>query len=93
MAWVLQQDKLQRRLGYGEVGVAGAALGGPGAEQLAVEADRLVDVVDVERELYPGHGLLDREKRGVWVYYRARTEALASLATLIGSPAPSAVPE
>ena len=32
-------------------------------------------------------GLVDREKRGVWVYYRARTAALASLATLIGSPA------
>src|SRR5215472_15613101 len=31
-------------------------------------------------------GLLDREKRGVWVYYRARTEALASLGTLIGDP-------
>lgn len=30
-------------------------------------------------------GLMDREKRGVWVYYRARTGALASLATLIGS--------
>lgn len=29
-------------------------------------------------------GLLDREKRGVWVYYRARTEALANLAALIG---------
>jgi hypothetical protein len=28
-------------------------------------------------------GLLDREKRGGWVYYRARTGALASLATLI----------
>jgi ArsR family transcriptional regulator len=32
-------------------------------------------------------GLLDREKRGVWVYYRARTQALASLGALIGSPA------
>jgi ArsR family transcriptional regulator, arsenate/arsenite/antimonite-responsive transcriptional repressor len=31
-------------------------------------------------------GLLEREKRGVWVYYRARTEALANLATLIGKP-------
>ncbi len=31
-------------------------------------------------------GLLDREKRGVWVYYRARTEALADLAALIGLP-------
>jgi ArsR family transcriptional regulator len=28
-------------------------------------------------------GLVDREKRGVWGYYRVRAEALASLATLI----------
>ena len=32
-------------------------------------------------------GLLGREKRGVWVYYQARTEALANLAALIGTPA------
>ncbi|MDT4922327.1 MAG: ArsR family transcriptional regulator, arsenate/arsenite/antimonite-responsive transcriptional [Pseudonocardiales bacterium] len=32
-------------------------------------------------------GLLDREKRGTWVYYRARTDALASLGELIGAPA------
>jgi len=31
-------------------------------------------------------GLLDRSKRGVWVYYRARSEALAGLAALISSP-------
>jgi ArsR family transcriptional regulator, arsenate/arsenite/antimonite-responsive transcriptional repressor len=31
-------------------------------------------------------GLLDREKRGVWVYYRASTQALASLGALIGTP-------
>ena len=31
-------------------------------------------------------GLLDRDKRGVWVYYQAKTQALASLGTLIGSP-------
>jgi DNA-binding transcriptional ArsR family regulator len=31
-------------------------------------------------------GLLDRDKRGVWVYYRARTQALASLGALIGCP-------
>ena len=37
-----------------------------------------------------GTGLMDREKRGVWVYYRARTGALASLATLIGTPASAA---
>ena len=28
-------------------------------------------------------GLLDRDKRGVWVYYRARTEALTALSQLI----------
>ena len=33
-------------------------------------------------------GLLDSEKRGVWVYYRARTQAMASLATLIGAGRP-----
>jgi ArsR family transcriptional regulator len=30
-------------------------------------------------------GLLDREKRGVWVYYRARPDALSALGTLIGA--------
>src|SRR3954464_4394122 len=29
-------------------------------------------------------GLLDRSKRGVWVYYRAKPEALADLAALLG---------
>ena len=29
-------------------------------------------------------GLLDRSKRGVWVYYRVRAEALADLGALIG---------
>ncbi|MHC6219577.1 ArsR/SmtB family transcription factor [Arthrobacter sp. MMS24-S77] len=29
-------------------------------------------------------GLLERQKRGVWVYYRARTDALENLAALIG---------
>ena len=33
-------------------------------------------------------GLLDRDKRGVWVWYRARTSALASLGTLIGAATP-----
>jgi ArsR family transcriptional regulator len=37
-------------------------------------------------------GLLDREKRGVWVYYRARTEALASLGALIGDRPRKAIP-
>jgi ArsR family transcriptional regulator len=31
-------------------------------------------------------GLVDRDKRGVCVYYRARPQALASLGALIGCP-------
>jgi ArsR family transcriptional regulator len=34
-----------------------------------------------------GAGLVDRDKRGVWVYYRARPQALASLGALISVPA------
>ncbi|MCW2852106.1 MAG: aseR [Nocardioides sp.] len=30
-------------------------------------------------------GLVEREKRGVWVYYRARPEALAALGSLFDS--------
>ena len=29
-------------------------------------------------------GLVDRDKRGVWVYYKIRSQALASLGTLLG---------
>jgi ArsR family transcriptional regulator len=32
-----------------------------------------------------GAGLIEREKRGVWVYYRASGDALEGLATLIGT--------
>ena len=32
-------------------------------------------------------GLLDRSKRGVWVYYRVRAEALAALSALLGGVA------
>lgn len=31
-------------------------------------------------------GLLERSKRGVWVYYRSRPETLAALAALISAP-------
>jgi ArsR family transcriptional regulator len=31
-------------------------------------------------------GLVDREKRGVWVYFRVRSQALLSLSALIGCP-------
>jgi len=37
-------------------------------------------------------GLLERDKRGVWVYYRARTEALAGLSALIGDLPQAAKP-
>jgi ArsR family transcriptional regulator, arsenate/arsenite/antimonite-responsive transcriptional repressor len=33
-------------------------------------------------------GLVDRDKRGVWVYYRVRPQALASMAALIGCQVP-----
>lgn len=36
-------------------------------------------------------GLLDRSKRGVWVYYKVRTQALTDLAALIGGEAPTGV--
>jgi ArsR family transcriptional regulator len=31
-------------------------------------------------------GLVDRDKRGVWVYYRARQQATAAIGALIGCP-------
>jgi ArsR family transcriptional regulator, arsenate/arsenite/antimonite-responsive transcriptional repressor len=31
-------------------------------------------------------GLLDRDKRGVWVYYRVRPEALRAVADLLATP-------
>lgn len=34
-------------------------------------------------------GLLHREKRGVWVYYRARPEAMHTLLTLFAAAAPA----
>jgi ArsR family transcriptional regulator, arsenate/arsenite/antimonite-responsive transcriptional repressor len=53
----------------------------------------LTDAFDLSQPTISHHlkvlheaGLLDRDKRGVWVYYRARTDALASLGLLIGSP-------
>src|SRR5579863_6654999 len=59
LAGVLQQDQLERRLGDGEVGVAGPYLRGFGAEQLGVEGDGFCQIVDVEGELdAAGHGYL-----------------------------------
>ena len=53
MAQVLEQHKLERGLGDGEV--AGLDFGQRGAEQLGVERDRLVGVIDVKSELHARH--------------------------------------
>jgi ArsR family transcriptional regulator len=57
----------------------------------------LTDAFDLSQPTISHHlkvlhetGLLEREKRGVWVYYRARTDALAELGALIGLPATAA---
>ncbi|HEY1643123.1 MAG TPA: metalloregulator ArsR/SmtB family transcription factor [Streptosporangiaceae bacterium] len=62
----------------------------PGGEACVCD---LSDAFDLSQPTISHHlkvlhdaGLLDRDKRGVWVYYKARTRALASLGLLIGSP-------
>jgi ArsR family transcriptional regulator len=60
----------------------------PGGEacvcDLAGEFDLSQPTISHHLKVLHDSGLLDRQKRGVWVYYRARTGALASLGTLIG---------
>jgi ArsR family transcriptional regulator, arsenate/arsenite/antimonite-responsive transcriptional repressor len=65
----------------------------PGGEACVCD---LSDAFDLSQPTISHHlkvlhenGLLDREKRGVWVYYRARAQALARLGALIGYPAAS----
>ena len=61
----------------------------PGGEACVCDLNEAFDLTQptISHHLKVLHdaGLLDREKRGVWVYYRARTQALASLGTLIGT--------
>ena len=64
----------------------------PGGEACVCD---LADAFDLSQPTISHHlkvlhdsGLLDRDKRGVWVYYRACTGALASLGALIGGPQP-----
>jgi ArsR family transcriptional regulator len=54
----------------------------------------LADAFDLSQPTISHHlkvlheiGLLDRTKRGVWVYYRVRPEALADVGALIGGAA------
>jgi ArsR family transcriptional regulator len=60
----------------------------PGGEACVCDLNEAFDLTQptISHHLKVLHdaGLLDRDKRGVWVYYRARTQALASLAALIG---------
>jgi ArsR family transcriptional regulator len=62
----------------------------PGSEACVCDLNEAFDLSQptISHHLKVLHdaGLLDREKRGVWVYYHARTSALASLGALIGSP-------
>ena len=51
LAVAFDEDELERRLGDGEVGVAGTHLGGLGVEELGVELDGLLEVGDVEGQL------------------------------------------
>ena len=62
-------------------------LASPGGEACVCD---LNDAFDLSQPTISHHlkvlhdsGLLDREKRGVWVYYRARETAMAALATLL----------
>ncbi len=62
----------------------------PGGEACVCD---LSDAFDLSQPTISHHlkvlhdaGLVDREKRGVWVYYRARSEALIGLGALIGCP-------
>jgi ArsR family transcriptional regulator len=62
----------------------------PGGETCACDLGESFDLsqptISHHMKVLHDAGLVDRDKRGVWVYYRARTEALASLGALIGCP-------
>jgi hypothetical protein len=54
-ARAFDQDQLQRWVVEGEVGIARAALGRLGREELGLEGNGGVDVIAVEGELHAGH--------------------------------------
>ena len=62
----------------------------PGGEVCVCDLDESFDLsqptISHHMKVLHDAGLVDRDKRGVWVYYRARSEALASLSALIGCP-------
>src|SRR5207245_9506840 len=67
----------------------------PGGEACVCDLNEAFDLTQptISHHLKILHeaGLLDREKRGVWVYYRARTQALAGLGPLTGTASPCQV--
>jgi ArsR family transcriptional regulator len=65
----------------------------PGGEacvcDLAGDFDLSQPTISHHLKVLHEEGLLDRDKRGVWVYYKVRSQAMASLGTLIGYPGPA----
>ena len=53
---------------------------------LSVDFDLSQPTISHHLKVLHDCGLLERSKRGVWVFYKARPEALANLAALISSP-------
>ena len=62
----------------------------PGGEACVCDLNDAFDLsqptISHHLKVLHGAGLVDRDKRGVWVYYRVRPQALASLGALIGCP-------
>src|ERR1035437_6959264 len=52
---ILDEDQLERWVGYGKIGVAGADFGRLGGEQLGIEHDSFVKISDVQGKLDTGH--------------------------------------
>ena len=52
--------------------------------EIASHLDITGQAVSRHLKVLHGAGLVDRDKRGVWVYYRARQQALAAIGVLIG---------
>ncbi|MGH3403871.1 MAG: ArsR/SmtB family transcription factor [Streptosporangiaceae bacterium] len=65
----------------------------PGGEacvcDLAGDFDLSQPTISHHLKVLREEGLLDRDKRGVWVYYKVRSQAMASLGALIGYPGPA----
>ena len=54
---------------------------------LGAIVDRSQPTISHHLKVLHAAGLLDRSKRGVWVYYKVNAEAMAGLAALIGGTA------